>query len=443
MTSLAALAVLVAVGWAMGHGLLRRGGEESGELRLVTSWITGLVALYLLLLGFSLLGLTWGLPLAPAIAAVLLLGWLGGRGRDGGATSCWQPLGWGDGVAAAAFLVFVACTALLWNLHPDFIYHWGLKGWKFYLARGVDAPWLASPEAAYAHPDYPNLVPSLFALTAILGGAFREAPMALWSALYFALTVVAARALLDRLGASPFARQAGVAAVALTLAMFGVGYLQAGGADTLIALALVAGAALLAGEPDRRADVRMGWVAAFAAAAKIEGMALAAWLVAVYLLRRWRQAGGGFPPRLSLVLAHTLLPTAVVAGAWAWQVAAHGLFQPANAGALDLGRVAVVVPELWRSLLTVNWHGFSFSLLALPFLLAIRRTRTIAAVCCLQLAFYVYVYLSAPVDPREYVMTSAARLYFHLVPTVLVLVIATADRMTGHSGETVGGERVC
>ena len=253
--------------------------------------------------------------------------------------------------------------------------------------------------------------------------------MALWSALYFALTVVAARALLDRLGASPFARQAGVAIVGLTLAMFGVGYLQAGGADTLIALALVAGAALLAGEPDRRADVQMGWVAAFAAAAKIEGMALAAWLVGVYLWRRWRRAGG-WPARLPRILVRTLLPTAAVAGVWAWQVTAHGLFQPANAGALDLGRVAVVVPELLRSLLTVNWHGLSFVLLALPFLLAIRRTRPIAAVCCLQLAFYVYVYLSAPVDPREYVMTSAARLYFHLVPMVLVLLIAAADRIS-------------
>ncbi len=430
--ALAALTALVAVSWALGDGLLRRDGRESGELRLVMSWITGLVVLFLLLLGLDLLGLPWGAAnLAPAVAVVLLFCWFGDRWRDCGATAPGRwSLGWGDGLAAAALLLFVACTALLWNLHPDFIYHWGIKGWKFALARGIDAPWLASPEAAHAHPDYPNLVPSLFALTAILGGSHQEAPVALWSALYFALTVLAARALLARLGASPFARQAGVAVVALTLAMFSVGYLQAGGADTLITLAVVAGGALLAGEPDRHADVRMGWVAAFAAAAKIEGMALAGSLVAVYLLRRWRQAGSGQRLQLPLAVIRTSWPTAAVAGIWAWQVAAHGLFQPANAGAFDLSRAGVVVPELFRSLMTVNWHGLPFCLLVLPFLLAARRVRPLAAVCCLQLAFYLYVYLSAPVDPREYVITSAARLYSHLVPAVLVLLIATADRMT-------------
>ena len=65
-----------------------------------------------------------------------------------------------------------------------------------------------------------------------------------------------------------------------------------------------------------------------------------------------------------------------------------------------------------------------------------RRVRPIAAVCCLQLAFYVYVYLSAPVDPREYVVTSAARLYFHLVPAVLVCGIAAADRLAGERQRT-------
>jgi hypothetical protein len=437
--ALAALAVLVAVSWAFGRGVVRRGGGEplgakplGGELELVIGWISGLVMLYLLLLGFDLLGLSWRLPsLAPALVALAILGWLGGRRRDAaprGAAS-WQPLGWGDAAAAAAFVVFVAATALLWNLHPDFIYHWGIKGWKFYLARGLDFAWLASPEAAHAHPDYPNLVPSLFALTAILGGSYRELPMALWSALFFALTVLAARALLARLGASPFARQAGVALVGLTLAMFGVGYLQAGGGDTSIALALVAGAALLAGEPDDRTDVHLGWVAAFAAAAKIEGVALAAWLIGVHLLRRWLARGGGFVRQLPAALVRTLLPSAAAVGVWAWQVKAYGLFQPANVGAFDLGRVGVVFPELFRSLLTVNWHGLPFCLFALPLLLTVRRSRPIAAVCCLQLAFYVAVYLSAAVDPLEWVATSAARLYFHLVPAVLVLVITAADRM--------------
>ncbi len=47
---------------------------------------------------------------------------------------------------------------------------------------------------------------------------------------------------------------------------------------------------------------------------------------------------------------------------------------------------------------------------------------------CLQLGFYVYAYLAAPADARHWVMTSAARLYFHLVPAVLVLRVAAVER---------------
>ena len=80
----------------------------------------------------------------------------------------------------------------------------------------------------------------------------------------------------------------------------------------------------------------------------------------------------------------------------------------------------------------INWHGLPFVLLALPALLAVRRTRAIAAVCCLQLAFYVYAYLAAPVDVRHWIETSAARLYFHLVPAALVLLVAAVDRWFLH-----------
>jgi hypothetical protein len=409
------------------------------ESRWVTRWIAGLVSIFALLLALDLLGVPWRpAVLVPLLAAGAVLGWA--RGRQAPKAS-WQPPGWGDAAAAAAFLVFVVCTVLLWDLHPDFIYHWGLKGEKFHLAAGLDFEFLASPWNAHVHPDYPNLLPALFAATAAVAGRFDEVPMALWSALFYLATVLMGRQLLRQTAATDFGRQAGLAILALTLTMFGVGYQTAGGADWLLTLAVMTAAVFFTRRPDAAQDLEVGLLAAFAAAAKIEGMALAAWLIVVHLVRRLRGggasgraaapspvAGEGRGEGLSGAAARTALPATLVAGVWAWQVASHHLFQPGNTGAFDWGRVPVVFPELWRSLLTVNWHGLAFCLAALPLLLAVRRTRAIAVVVCLQLAFYVYVYLSASVDPREYVVTSAARLFFHLAPAVLVLTIAAADR---------------
>jgi hypothetical protein len=442
------------------------------EARLVTGWIAGMLAIFVLLLALDLLGVPWSRTvLLPLLAALAVLGWRRGRKAP---KSPWQPPGWGDAVAAAAFLVFLVCTVLLWNLHPDFIYHWGIKGEKLHLAEGLDFDFLASPWNVHVHPDYPNLVPVLFAATAALLGGFHEVPMALWSALFYAATVLMGRQLLRRTAATDLARQGGLAVLALMLTMFGVGYQTAGGADWLMTLTVMAAAVFFTARPSASQDLPVGLLAAFAAAAKIEGVPLAVCLIAVHLTRRWRHGKEGEGPTMTRgsrpglhadapsgaetplpgrgggvlgrevapspvagegrgegfweAVARTALPAALVVGVWAWQVISYGLFQPGNTGAFDWGRASVVFPELWRSLLSVNWHGLTFCLAALPVLLAARRTRAIAAVVCLQLTFYVYVYLSASVDPRQYVITSAARLFFHLVPAVMVLAIAAADR---------------
>ncbi|MEE8525821.1 MAG: hypothetical protein V3T72_17945 [Thermoanaerobaculia bacterium] len=425
---MAALLFLIVVAWFAGRGWIASEHEPlETESRLVMSWIAGLLSIFALLLVLHLFGIPWRPAiLVPLLVAGAALGWI--KQRRHAPTSSWQPAGWGDATAAAAFLVFLAGTVLLWDLHPDFIYHWGLKAEKFHLAAGLDFEFLASPWNAHIHPDYPNLLPSLFAVTAILGGAFGEVPMALWSALFYLATVLMGRQLLRQTAATEFARQAGVAILALTLTMFGVGYLTAGGADWLLTLVVMSAAVFFTVRPDAGHDLPVGMLAAFSAAAKIEGIPLAVWLIGVHLVRRWRHRCGGTILEMPLALVRSALPAVLVTGIWAWQVTSHGLFQPGNTGAFDWGRAPVVFPELWHSLMTVNWHGLTFCLVALPLLLVVRRTRWIAAVVCLQLAFYVYVYLSASVDPREYVVTSAARLFFHLVPAVLVMSIAAADR---------------
>src|SRR5262249_9080761 len=87
------------------------------------------------------------------------------RGREGVGEGTgvrglgWGKLGWGDALALFALAVFTAFALSGWIAMPDFVYHWGLKGHRFYLARGVDYPFLAHRWSWAIHPDYPNLVP--------------------------------------------------------------------------------------------------------------------------------------------------------------------------------------------------------------------------------------------------------------------------------------------
>jgi len=423
---LSLIILLLGCGWAA-HAA--PAGEGWG-LRLAITWLAGLLLLDVLLLATGLAGLPWSFatlgPLLAAAAAGSLLAFA--RRRKTAAppphNTAFAP-GWGDAAAVLAALVFTVCAIRLWNLSPDFIYHWGIKGKTFALARGVDFHFLSRPWNAHLHPDYPNLLPSLFALTALWDGGFREPVMALWSAVWLALLLFVARDLLAQLGASRLARQAGLAILALTLCMFGVGYLMAGSPDWLIALALLAAAGPLLAKPSAAADHRLGIAAAIGAAAKIEGIPLAAFLISIYLVRR-AAARPGWRAFLAAAL-RAGLPSLVVLILWAWPIWHFHLFQAQFSSDFRWTRLAIVLPELWRALLTVNWHYLPLCLLTLPLLVLDRRFRPAALACALQGAFYLYVYLAARVDTRLYVQTSAARLCFHLVPTVLILLIAWID----------------
>lgn len=427
---LTAILLLLGCGWATAAAT----PAQSAGLRLSLACLAGLLLLDLLLLAINLAGLPWGLAtLGPVLAASMLASLLVLKRQRKAIAKAAFAAGWGDAVAVLALLVFAVCTARLWNLSPDFIYHWGIKGKTFALARGIDFAYLTRPWNAHLHPDYPNLLPALFALTALWDGGFREPVLALWSAVWLTLLLCVARDLLAQLGVSPLARQVGVAALALVLCMFGVGYLMAGGPDWLIALALLLGAGSLLAAPSPGADHALGIGAAVAAAAKIEGLPLATFLITIHLVRR-AATRPGWRPWLAAAL-RAGLPSLVIVSLWAWPTWRFHLFQSQFSGDFRGSRLAVVLPELGRALLTVNWHYLSLCLLALPLLVFNRRLRPAALACLLQGGFYLYVYLSARVDTRLYIQTSAARLYFHLVPTALILLIAWIDGAAGQEDQ--------
>lgn len=436
------MAVLTFAGSRFGGAL---GGPcDSALYRLVLYTLAGWVGLHLLLTALGLAQVPWRLPavLAALAAAAALARRLLPAPAD--RTRLPSEIGWGEGLAVAALAVFAATALSGWIASPDFVYHWGLKGHRFYLAGGIDYRYLGASWNWVVHPDYPNLLPELFAVTALAAGRFSEPAMMLWSVAAFALLLAAVREALRRAGTSRFASQAALAGIAMAVAAYGIGHLAAGGADWLIALALVAALPPLLSPVDRRGAAQIGLVAAFAAAAKVEGVPLALSLVGIYAARvraaraaspapprrarpprlHWLQAVQGIDLRATLALT---LPATAVTIPWLAAIWGHHLFQDYNTGPLAPERIPRVLAAA-AAVMDQEWSGFGYGLLLLPALLLDRRLRSLAAVVSLQLLFYLYVYLSVRIDAVALVQSSFSRLVLHLLPAVLTGVVVALDR---------------
>jgi hypothetical protein len=377
-----------------------------------------MVACHLLVTLLDLTGLRWsrtslGTVLVIALALAVRCG-----GRIAAAERRRLPsdLGWGDETALLSLAVFALVALTLWAATPDFVFHWGLKGHRFFLAGGVDYPYLARSWGWAIHADYPNLVPELYAASALAAGRFDPPSLMLWSAIFFALLLAAVREALR--GLDRWERQAGTALAAVALGAFAIGHRMAGGADWLPALALVAAIPALSRPPDTAGDLQIGALAAFAAAAKVEGVMLAGLLCLVQLARRpapgatlrhW--LGIGRLLRLGTLPALVILP-------WWIQVRCHHLFSVMSTAQLTAERTRTALTAALDVLNFSAWHGFSYAIVLLPLLFLRRSTRPLAWVLGGQLAFYLWIYLVSGFDTRFYVLTSFPRLLFHLVPAV-------------------------
>jgi hypothetical protein len=421
-----------------GSGLLKRFDvpDRGTAHRLVFSFLAGLLAWHLLLQA-----LTWvGIPWKRSLLAILLvaLAWLCRRAARGRQEQVRQPApgtgaGWGDGVAAFSVTAFALLAPTLWITTPDFVYHWGIKGEHAFLARGIDYAWLAEPWNWSLHPDYPHLLPLLYGSTTRLAGRFDAPALQLWSVLFLGGIVLAARAALRQAGVGRGAVQGGVALVGLAAGAYSVGYLFAGGADGMIALALVAALPALLDPDAATGDLEIGIAAGFAAASKIEGLPLAAFLIGVHLLRRlW---GGllrkvpGDRRRLGLTVLATCGPVLAVALPWLVQVYRYHLFQAGNSGPFDWRRGRIILPAMLDALKAPELHALPWAVGLLPLLWLTRRTRPAAGVVSAQLGFYFWAYFASVLEPRFYVLSNFARLLFQLLPAVLVgVVVALAPR---------------
>jgi hypothetical protein len=434
--------------------------------------LAGWVVLHLMLTALGAAGIGWR-P-AAVLAAAVAAYWLGRRWLPGpeGRTRLPSDYGWGDGAALLALAAFTVSALSLWNANPDFVFHWGLKGERYFLAGGVDLAWLARGWNWVVHPDYPNLLPELYATSAMAAGRFSAPAMMLWSTICFALVLASLREALRRAGTGRWVAQATLALLGLALAAYGIGGLSAGGADWLIALALAAALPPLLDPATTRGAAQIGVIAAFAAGSKVEGLPLAAGLVVVYGLRlraaerRARRLGGpaaaaaagwtgnagstggpgsagstfrpgdagsphaGRRGRSGLRSAAALsLPAAAVALPWLAQVWRYHLFPAFNSGPFLPARAPAVLAAVTAAALDPAWQGFGLGLALLPVLVLDRRLRPAAAVAALQLVFYLQVYFSVRIDPVALVMTSFARLVLHLLPVVLTGAAIAVERI--------------
>jgi hypothetical protein len=241
--------------------------------------------------------------------------------------------------------------------------------------------------------------------------------------------VLAVRGVLRAAALPPFLVQATTAWCGAALAMFGIGYLQAGSADPFPALALAVALPTLvlpAGAAGRGRDLQLGFAAALAAAAKIEGVLLGALLLAVYCARRaWTERAPAWRSAL-----RAGLPVALVVLPWLYGCWRYGLRSSA-AGSLDPQRLAVVAEGLGRQLYDPAWCGMATLLMLIPLLLARRPLRALGVVAAAQLGFYVYTYLSSPFEPAYYIQSTFPRLALHLLPAIVagaVLALGPAAR---------------
>ena len=311
-----------------------------------------------------------------------------------------------DLLAAAwlALYALYATAAAPW--HWDYWAIWGLKARVFFEHRGIDWAFLQAPWNAFAHPDYPLLVPLNYAFVAVLGGQWNDRWLGLLMVAFAASLWLVVRQAAAREVSPPAAAAAGFAVAALASSQY-VGLAEV----PLIAFATAGLVMLRSGDP-RVAAILLG----FAASSKNEGLTL---LVAAAIFG-WRHIRRLWPALL------------IVAP---WLVARMVADLPTDlASGSPAARLAREWPlEMLFTSLDKPWCWLAIAI-ALP--LTLRRERFLFGVIALQFAFILAAYAITPNDLRWHIETSWDRLSRQLiVPAAYAALVALAVRFARAGGQ--------
>ena len=298
----------------------------------------------------------------------------------------------------------------------DLIYFWGPKGQRFYLAEKIDVAFLAFPHFKLMHPDYPPLLPLVYAFASSVAHGFSW-----WGALVAMLLLLLATALAFRgLAREALGDERAAAYATLLTAVLAYGYARsmvAGAAEPMLLLFETIAVAALTFRDD--GEVIAAIALAGAAWTKIEGAAFVVIVVVAYLLTRRRVAR-------AMAMA---LPSVILVGAWLLLAMKHKFIdQYARAGEQmhfeSFGTIAKVMS------VQASYGAFYLPWLAGAVPFAFARNWRRAALPLLVFAgivasaVYFYLHGSAPV---WWIRASADRVLLSALMALLVAAAAASE----------------
>lgn len=388
----------------------------------------GAVALTLSMLALSAAGIPWT-PLR-ILAAGGLPGLLVLAARPAGRSGPDRPAAGalpGLAAAAAALLVFLYAAGTARATSMDYLYFWGTKGQDFAAARGIDVAFLAEPDHAPLHPDYPPLLPCLYALGAVAAGRFAWGAGMLSAPIFLALAAAAfwgtARRRLDDREAALWC-----ALLAALLGFASIAAAVGGNAEPpLLFFETVALGILVFGERSAAADFAASIALAGGVLSKFEGAFFAVAVAGVFgLLRR-----GGIRDRFAGAARLIVFPALALA-AWIAFCVRHGLlddYRITTRGPLTFVHLSTVITSVARN---VSYGAGYLPWIVLLAALAAGGLRkesippalVAGAISLVNVAYY----LHGRDDPTDWIGWSASRTF--LTPMLCLLFAAAAARST-------------
>jgi hypothetical protein len=313
------------------------------------------------------------------------------------------PLHW----YALAFLALTAYGALTARESAgDLHFFWGPKAIHFANARGIDVAFLAN--TANPNPDYPPLLPLIYAWADIAAGGFSWLAAVLSGVLFLAGSIAIVRGFSgDDLGTLLFAA---------TMAWcYAVGYVPGGADPPLLFFETLTLCALTFLEDSRDRDILTAIGLAGAAFTKVEGATFViAVVIAMLVLKRKR-------------VFKIAAPAFALIAAWLIFIIANGL--AGGYGGAKTGLHLSALPEILRLL----WQSAQYRIAALPWivpllLLFFRRAALPLLVALLTLGTTVFFYLHTS-DPGWWISASAPRVL--LTPLTALLIAVLQSRADG------------
>jgi hypothetical protein len=284
----------------------------------------------------------------------------------------------------------------------DLLYFWGPKAVRFAAARGIDLAFLRAPDHFLMHPDYPPLLPLLYAWGALVVHGFSY-----WGPLLLTPILLAFTALILRGTA-----HCGGALMAAVLAFGYAQGLAAGAADPLLILFEVAALCALTFLDD---PLLASIALAGAAMTKVEGAAFVVVVVIAYAIVSRR-------PLRALAIA---IAPALLLGSWIAFARAHGLLDSYARGSTSPTWSFEPVKAVARA---ASYHAYYLPWLAvltpLAFAKKLQRATLPLLVAAGSLAYILFFYLHADANLDFWIAVSAERVL--LTPLAALAVAAAA-----------------